>query len=110
MNNAVKVPSCSEDLRFEVLSPPDLPVAQAVQVFGLLADESRLRLLLALARREEITVLALGQLLGLSQSATSHHLMLLRMAGLVGYQRRGKFNLYYLKSDLVRGLVQNIRL
>jgi DNA-binding transcriptional ArsR family regulator len=110
MNNAVTTSPGSADLTFEVLSPPDLPLQQAVQIFGLLADESRLRLLLLLVRRGEITVLALGQLLGLSQSATSHHLMLLRMAGLVSYQRRGKYNLYYLKSDLVRGLLQNIRL
>jgi ArsR family transcriptional regulator, arsenate/arsenite/antimonite-responsive transcriptional repressor len=79
----------------------ELPLAdrtlhQLVQVFKLLADDSRLRILLLLAREGEIHVSALCEMLDESQPAVSHHLTLLRMANLVGYRRDGKFNYYYL--------------
>jgi ArsR family transcriptional regulator len=81
--------------------PSELPLAertlhQLVQVFKLLADDSRLRILLLLARDGEIHVSALCEMLDESQPAVSHHLTLLRMANLVGYRRDGKFNYYYL--------------
>src|SRR5438105_5975161 len=72
----------------------DRTVASLVQYFKLLADDSRLRILLTLAREGETHVSALCQMLGQSQPAVSHHLTLLRMSGLVGYRRDGKFNFY----------------
>jgi ArsR family transcriptional regulator, arsenate/arsenite/antimonite-responsive transcriptional repressor len=79
----------------------DLPIAdrtvqQLSHVFRLLADNSRLRILMLLARSGELHVSALCDLLSESQPAVSHHLTLLRMANLVGYRREGKFNFYYL--------------
>ena len=65
----------------------DRTVASLVQYFKLLADDSRLRILLTLAREGETHVSALCQMLGQSQPAVSHHLTLLRMSGLVGYRR-----------------------
>lgn len=52
------------------------------QIFKLLSDEHRLRILLYLARERELSVKALCDKLGLSQPAVSHHLALLRLAGL----------------------------
>src|SRR5216110_2131781 len=82
---------------------PTLPIADRTltnltQVFKLLADESRLRILLTLSREGEMHVSALCQMLGQSQPAVSHHLTLLRMAGLVGFRRDGKFNFYRLDA------------
>jgi ArsR family transcriptional regulator, arsenate/arsenite/antimonite-responsive transcriptional repressor len=62
------------------------------QVFRLLADESRLKILMALAQDGELHVTALCDLLGQTQPAVSHHLTLLRMVGLVSYRRDGKHN------------------
>jgi ArsR family transcriptional regulator len=76
------------------------------QVFKLLADESRLKILLALAEESEMHVSALCELLGQSQPAVSHHLTLLRMTGLVGYRRDGKHNFYRIESGLVRDLLE----
>jgi len=76
------------------------------QVFKLLADESRLKILLALAQDGELHVSALCELLGQQQPAVSHHLTLLRMTGLVGYRRAGKHNFYRLESGLVRDLLE----
>jgi ArsR family transcriptional regulator len=76
------------------------------EVFKLLADRSRLKILLALAQDGEMHVSALCELLGQSQPAVSHHLTLMRMSGLVGYRRDGKHNYYHVDSGLVRDLLE----
>jgi ArsR family transcriptional regulator len=75
-------------------------------VFKMLADESRLKIVLALAEDGELHVSALCELLGQSQPAVSHHLTLMRMVGLVGYRRDGKHNYYHLASDHIRDLLE----
>jgi DNA-binding transcriptional ArsR family regulator len=84
----------------------DRTLGGLAQVFKLLADESRLRILLALAQDGELHVTALCDLLGQTQPAVSHHLTLLRMSGLVGYRRDGKHNFYRLEPGLVSGLLE----
>lgn len=66
-----------------------------VELFKLLADETRLRILLLL-QRSELNVGTLCQLLRQSQPAVSHHLALLRSAGLIEMRRDGKHNFYRL--------------
>lgn len=75
-------------------------------VFKLLADSSRLKIVLALAQDGELHVSALCDMLGQSQPAVSHHLTLMRMVGLVGYRRDGKHNYYHLASSHVRDLLE----
>jgi ArsR family transcriptional regulator len=84
----------------------DKTISGLTEVFKLLADKSRLKILLALARDGELHVSALCELLQQSQPAVSHHLTLLRMAGLVGYRRDGKHNFYRVDSALVRDLLE----
>ena len=76
------------------------------QVFKLLSDESRLKILLALAQDGELHVTALCDLLDQTQPAVSHHLTLLRMSGLVGFRRDGKHNFYRVESGLVSNLLE----
>jgi ArsR family transcriptional regulator len=76
------------------------------QVFKLLADESRLKILLALAQDGELHVTALCALLDQTQPAVSHHLTLLRMSGLVGFRRHGKHNFYRIESGLICDLLE----
>jgi ArsR family transcriptional regulator len=76
------------------------------RVFKLLADESRLKILLALAQDGELHVTALCDLLHQTQPAVSHHLTLLRMSSLVGYRRDGKHNFYRIESGLVCELLE----
>ena len=70
-------------------------------IFKMLADRSRLKILLALARDGELNVSALCDLLGESQPAVSHHLTLLRRRQLVTFRRDGKNNFYRIDSTLV---------
>src|SRR4051794_24067983 len=86
----------------------DRTVASLVQYFKLLADDSRLRILLTLAREGETHVSALCQMLGQSQPAVSHHLTLLRMSGLVGFRRDGKFNFYRMDAVLLGDLLERL--
>lgn len=75
-------------------------------VFQMLGDKSRLKILLALARDGEMHVSALCQMLGQSQPAVSHHLTLLRMNKLVHYRRDGKHNFYCVDLGWVRNLLE----
>jgi ArsR family transcriptional regulator, arsenate/arsenite/antimonite-responsive transcriptional repressor len=68
-----------------------------VQVFKLLSDETRLRILMYLAREGELHVTALCDRLGQSQPAVSHHLALLRVAGIIEARRDGKHNFYSIR-------------
>lgn len=79
--------------------PPDRSVRKLTDVFKSLGDESRLRILFMLARHGEMNVTAIGEELGQSQPAVSHHLTQLRAAGLIDYRRDGKFNFYALYPD-----------
>src|SRR5688572_24640322 len=72
----------------------DSAVKDLVKVFKLLSDETRLRILLYLTRQDELHVRALCDILGQSQPAVSHHLALLRVAGLIESRREGKHNFY----------------
>jgi ArsR family transcriptional regulator len=84
----------------------DQTIHRLTDVFKLLADKSRLKIVLALAQDGELHVSALCELLGQSQPAVSHHLTLMRMVGLVGFRRDGKHNYYHLASSHVRDLFE----
>lgn len=77
-------------------------------VFKLLADESRLKILLALSQDGELHVSALCDLLGQSQPAVSHHLTLLRMANLVRFRRSGKHNFYSVDSRRIGDVLASL--
>jgi ArsR family transcriptional regulator len=69
---------------------------EMVEMFKLLADDTRLRILFYLAHKGELHVRALCQMLGQSQPAVSHHLALLRVAKLIDMRREGKHNYYFI--------------
>ncbi|HEY2841861.1 MAG TPA: metalloregulator ArsR/SmtB family transcription factor [Pirellulales bacterium] len=75
---------------------PDHVVKDLVKVFKLLSDETRLRVLLYLTQDRELHVRALCEMLDQSQPAVSHHLALLRVAGLIESRREGKHNFYHI--------------
>lgn len=83
----------------------DAAVEHLTRTFKLLADSSRLKILLGLRRSGEMHVSALCKLLGQSQPAVSHHLMLLKMASLVQVRRAGRHNFYSLDEARVGHLL-----
>ena len=76
-----------------------------VQVFKLLADETRLKILMYLLREQELHVSALCDRLNQSQPAVSHHLALLRVAGLIEPRRDGNHNFYSVREKHFHRLI-----
>lgn len=72
-------------------------MSQAVKLFKALADETRLRILNLLCRRE-LCVCQIVEVLGIGQSKASRHLASLRHASLVTDRRDGLW-IYYSLSD-----------
>jgi ArsR family transcriptional regulator, lead/cadmium/zinc/bismuth-responsive transcriptional repressor len=75
----------------------DLTAAALAETFKVLGDPTRVRILDALARAE-VAVCDLAGLLGLTQSAVSHQLRLLRSMRLVRSRRDGR-HIYYAVDD-----------
>jgi ArsR family transcriptional regulator len=63
--------------------------------FALLADPLRLRIVAALAR-EQLCTCHLIELTGAKQTTVSHHLRILREAGVVRGEAEGRFTWYHL--------------
>jgi len=72
-------------------------MASILKSLKLLADPSRVRIVLLL-EREELSVAELQDVLGMGQSTISTHLSQLKQAGIVEDRRTGKNILYRLKS------------
>lgn len=78
---------------------------ELAETFRLLSDPGRLRLISALLEADELCVCDLSEVTGLSQTACSHNLRLLRGQRLVRYRRQGR-NIYYtLDDDHIRVLL-----
>jgi ArsR family transcriptional regulator len=78
-------------------------VAALTETFRLLGDTTRVRILDALSR-SELCVNDLARLLGLSESAVSHQLRLLRGVRLVRPRRSGRMVFYSLDDQHIVGL------
>lgn len=75
-------------------------------IFKSLGDPTRRRLFEHLCLEGEQTVRALTERAGVSQPAVSKHLVVLKDAGLVTGQQRGRETLYSARSDALRPLVE----
>lgn len=77
----------------------DGQAAELEQLFRVLADRHRVRILNLLSGADEaVCVCALEPALHLAQPTVSYHLKLLREAGLVERERRGRFSHYRLSD------------
>lgn len=84
--------------------PAEADIADTADVFGLLGDPRRLKLLVALLDGE-LCVCDLASVTGMSESATSHALRLLRAHRVVCARRDGRMAYYRLDDAHVRMLV-----
>ncbi len=100
--------AASADERSPLSRVPDTIVKDLVKVFKLLSDETRLRVLLYLVQQRELHVRALCDMLAQSQPAVSHHLALLRVAGLIESRREGKHNFYHVLPDRFETLLDTV--
>jgi ArsR family transcriptional regulator, lead/cadmium/zinc/bismuth-responsive transcriptional repressor len=95
-----------ERVRSAQRSVPDADsIGGMSSLFGALGDPTRLRIVAALAG-EEMCVCDIAAALGLSTSAVSHQLRVLRDRGLVRPRRAGRLVYYALDDEHVRSLYQ----
>jgi DNA-binding transcriptional ArsR family regulator len=88
--------SVAEGLRGERLDPA---VAEAAATrAGALADPTRLTLAAALSRADELCVCDLAWIAERAQNLVSHHMRVLRRAGVVDARRDGKMVMYSLTA------------
>ncbi|HEX6956971.1 MAG TPA: metalloregulator ArsR/SmtB family transcription factor [Ferrovibrio sp.] len=85
----------------------DHHVAQLTDMFRLLGDPSRLRLVTTLCNGEAAASVA-AAMSGLSPQLASHHLRLLRAARLVKAERKGKRIYYALADEHVRRMLEDM--
>ena len=88
-------------------SMPDVEQQMALaDLFRMFGDTTRIQILSVLDV-SEMCVCDIAQLLGLTVSAVSHQLRLLKTAGLVSYRREGKNVIYSLADDHVRTIMDS---
>jgi DNA-binding transcriptional ArsR family regulator len=85
--------------------PADDVVDELAEVFGVLSDPNRLRLLASLLEGGELCVCDLAAVAGMAESTTSHALRLLRAHHVVKARRAGRMMHYSLRDGHVRMLL-----
>ena len=91
-------------LRVRTEMPPDELLSDLSDLFKIFADSTRVKILYALFE-SEMCVCAIAELLGMTQSAISHQLRILKDANLVGNRREGKTIYYFLSDDHVLTII-----
>ena len=75
------------------------------ETFKILSDPTRLKIVIALAR-EELCVCDIAALLGMTDSAISHQLRLLKNLRLVKYRKSGKMAYYSVDDEHIKDLIR----
>ena len=108
-NNEIERCGClfvHEDAVSEVLGgmPGDETLYDLAELFKVFGDSTRIKILYALFEAE-LCVCDISKLLGLTQSAVSHQLRVLKSSRLVKFRRDGKTVFYSLADDHVRKII-----
>jgi len=83
-------------------------VSEVANLIKLMADETRVRILSYLCQEPELHVAEMCKRIGQSQPAVSHHLALMREAGLLEVRKDGRFNFYRLSQKPVQKVLDLI--
>ncbi|MCV7290177.1 winged helix-turn-helix transcriptional regulator [Mycolicibacterium wolinskyi] len=95
----------SEDKKTCSFGPESAYVDLATEVFRLLSDPTRIRIILALRDHGELSVNRLAEIVGKTPTTTSQHLAKLRWGRIVGVRQDGTRMFYQLVDDRARELV-----
>lgn len=85
--------------------PDDEMLYDLAELYKIFGDTTRIKLLYILFEGE-MCVQHLSELIGVSQSAVSHQLRILKGSRLVRYRREGKTVYYSLADDHVRKIIE----
>ncbi len=84
--------------------PAENDMQDLAELFKIFGDTTRIRILFVLFE-EEVCVCDLAETLGMTQSAISHQLKMLKASGLVRARRQGKSVFYSLADAHVRTII-----
>lgn len=84
--------------------PPEQHILDLAELFHIFGDSTRMRILYVLFEHE-LCVCDIAGLLGMTVSAISHQLRILKAAKLVRHRRSGKTVFYTLADDHVRTII-----
>ena len=87
------------------MDPDSQYVELAVEVFAMLADVTRVKIVLALRNADEMSVNHLADVVDKSPAAVSQHLAKLRLARMVSTRREGTTVFYRLTDEHASELV-----
>lgn len=87
--------------RVRAAMPDEEPVYEVSELFKVFGDSTRARIICALTV-SEMCVCDLSALLGMTQSAISHQLRILKTARMVRNRRNGKVVYYALDDDHIK--------
>ena len=90
--------------RVEAEMPEEGALFDLAELFKVFGDSTRIRILYLLFE-SEMCVCDIAQLLGMTQSAISHPLQVLKKSKLVKYRRQGKTVFYSLADAHVRAII-----
>ena len=86
------------------LMPGKTEVDKTAETFKILGDPTRLKIVMALMK-EELCVCDISALIGVSVSAISHQLRLLRGMRLVKYRKEGKMVYYSIDDEHIDNII-----
>ena len=88
--------------------PKSETVNKITKLFSVLSDKTRLKILYSISE-EELCVCDIANVLGVSLSAVSHQLRILRNLDLVKFKNEGKMSLYSLCDKDINRLLQEYK-
>ncbi len=102
-----EIMNVNEDIveRVNAAMPPEEILYDLAELFKVFGDTTRIRILYALFE-SELCVNDMAQLLGLSQTAVSHQLRVLKNNKLVKFRKDGKNIFYSLSDDHVKSIIE----
>lgn len=106
------VPLCEcEELHSDIIEkkreemPGENTLYELSDFFKILGDSTRVKILFAIDG-EPMCVCDIADLLGMTKSAVSHQLKILRQSDLITYRKSGKNVFYTLADDHVRDIIE----
>ncbi len=84
--------------------PDDDTLYELADLFKMFGDSTRMKIMFVLME-SEMCVCDIAELLGISQSAVSHQLRILKQSKLISSRREGKNIICFLADDHVRSII-----
>ena len=98
-HNGIQIAKRAEEM------PNEATLYELSDFFKILGDSTRINILFAIDKGP-LCVCDIAELLGMTKSAVSHQLKVLRQSNLITYKKSGKNVFYTLADDHVRDIIE----